>query len=123
MCSKLIGDKVKRNDPARDCDVAMVGLLLLICQGAETSLRTGINTYCGFAGLALYWPHTKGKQPLIYSPACLIADQSRVWVARSVDADLESMMHRQYGPSIGSSAVVVAGRHAAAYAHDLEKTT
>jgi hypothetical protein len=33
------------------------------------------------------------------------------------------MMQRQYGPSIGSSAVVVAARHAAAYAHDLEKTT
>ena len=45
MCSKLIGDKVKRNDPARDCDVAMVGLLLLICQWAETSLRTGMAPY------------------------------------------------------------------------------
>ena len=41
MCSKLIGHKVKRNDPARDRDMAMVGLLLLFCQGAETSLRTG----------------------------------------------------------------------------------
>ena len=79
--------------------------------------------YCALDRLALYWPCTKGKHPLIYSPACRIDDQSRDWVARSVDADVESMMQRQFGPSIGSSAVVVAARHAAAYAHDLEKTT
>jgi len=60
---------------------------------------------------------------MIYSPACSLYDQSRVWVARSVDADVETMIQRQCGPSAGSSAVVVAARHAAAYAHDLEKTT
>ena len=43
MCSKLIGHKVKRNDPARDRDVAMVGLLLGLCQEAETGLRTGTS--------------------------------------------------------------------------------
>ena len=101
----------------------MVGLLLGFCQGTETSLLAGMAPYCVLDHLALYWPHTKGKHPLIYSPACLIDDQSRVWVARSVDPDVETMMQRQFGPSIGSSAVVVAARHAAAYAHDLEKTT
>ncbi|OUX83455.1 hypothetical protein [Hyphomonas sp. TMED31] len=60
---------------------------------------------------------------MIYSPASLLSDRGRVWVARSVDPDVESILQRQYGPSIGSSAVVVAGRHAAAYAHDVEKTT
>jgi hypothetical protein len=65
----------------------------------------------------------QGKHPLIYSPASLLSDRGRVWVARSVDPDVESILQRQYGPSIGSSAVVVAGRHAVAYAHDLEKTT
>ena len=79
--------------------------------------------YCALDRLALYWPCTKGKHPLIYSPACRIDDQSRVWVARSIDADVEAMMQRQFGPSIGSSAVVVAARHARCYAHDLEKTT
>tara|TARA_Y100000994_G_scaffold100263_1_gene82704 strand:+ start:1339 stop:1521 length:183 start_codon:yes stop_codon:yes gene_type:complete len=60
---------------------------------------------------------------VIYSPACLISDQSRVWVARSVDADFETMIQRQCGPSIGEAAWFVAARHARCYAHDLEKTT
>ena len=103
--------------------MAMVGPLLGFCQEAETGLRTGINTYCALDALALYWPHTKGKHPLIYSPACSLYDQSRVWVARDIDPDVESMIQRQHGPSIGSSAVEVAARHARCYAHDLEKTT
>ena len=114
---------MKRNDPARDRDVAMVGPLPGFCQGAETSLRTGTNTYCALDALALYWPHTKGKHPLIYSPACRIDDQSRVWVARDVDPDVETMIQRQFGPSAGEAAWFVAARHARCYAHDLEKTT
>ena len=92
-------------------------------KGAKTSLRTGTNTYCALDRLALYWPHTKGKHPLIYSPACLISDQSRVWVARDIDPDVETMIQRQCGPSAGESAWFVAARHARCYAHDLEKTT
>ena len=45
MCSKLIGHKVKRNNPARDRDVAMVGPLLGFCQGAKTSLLAGMAPY------------------------------------------------------------------------------
>ena len=43
MCSKLIGHKVKRKDPARDRDLAMVWPLLRFCQEAETGLRTGTS--------------------------------------------------------------------------------
>ena len=60
---------------------------------------------------------------MIYSPACRIDDQSRVWVGRSVDPDVEKMMQRQFGPSAGEAAWFVAARHARCYAHDLEKTT
>ena len=64
---------------------------------------------------------------MIYSPACLLADQSRVWVARSIEPAVEALLQHRAGmpaPSFwGSSAVVVAGRHARCYAHDLEKTT
>ena len=49
-------------------------------------------------------------QPMIYSPASLLSDRSRVWVGRSVDSDVETMMQRHYGPSVGASAVVVAAR-------------
>ncbi len=56
---------------------------------------------------------------MIYSPASSIDDRSRVWVGRSVDSDVESMMQRHYGPSIGSSAVVVSARHSNGYAHDV----
>ena len=58
-------------------------------------------------------------QPMIYSPASYLADRSRVWVGRCVDSDIETMMQRHYGPSVGASAVAVAGRHAAGYAHDV----
>ena len=100
----------------------MVGLLLSICQWVATSLRT-VLAYCALGRLVLYWPHTKGKHPLIYSPACLISDQSRVWVARDVDPDVETMIQSQCGPSVGEAAWFVAARHARCYAHDLEKTT
>ena len=70
-----------------------------------------------------YIGHIPKESTLIYSPACLIADQSRVWVARDVDPDVDSMIQRQCGPSIGSPAWFVAARHARCYAHDLEKTT
>ena len=100
----------------------MVGLLLLICQCPKPVCELSWP-YCALGRLVLYWPHTKGKHPLIYSPACSLYDQSRVWVARSVDPDVESMIQRQYGPSDGESAWFVAARHARCYAHDLEKTT
>ena len=60
---------------------------------------------------------------MIYSPACSLYDQSRVWVARDVDPDVETMIQRQCGPSGGEAAWFVAARHARCYAHDLEKTT
>jgi hypothetical protein len=37
--------KVKRKKSAKDRDVAMVGLLLLFCQGAKTSLLAGMAPY------------------------------------------------------------------------------
>ena len=55
---------------------------------------------------------------MIYSPACLIDDQSRVWVARSVDADVETMIQRQCGPSAGEASWSVAARHARRFAND-----
>ena len=61
---------------------------------------------------------------MIYSPACLLADQSRVWVGRFVDPVARETMRRHFErPSAGASAVVVAGHYASAYAYDLEKTT
>jgi len=50
---------------------------------------------------------------MIYSPASSIDDRSRVWVGRSVDSDVETMMQRHYGPSIGSPAWFVAARESA----------
>ena len=59
---------------------------------------------------------------MIYSPASSLADRSRVWVGRSIDPDVETMMQRHYGPSVGASAVVVAARHSTGYAHDVPDT-
>ena len=56
--------------------------------------------------------------PMIYSPASSLYDRSRVWIARSVDPDVESMMRRAFGPSIGSDAVTVAARHSRCYAQE-----
>lgn len=58
-------------------------------------------------------------QPMIYSPASLLSDRSRVWVGRSIDADVETMMQRHYGPSVGASAVLVAARHSTGHASDV----
>ena len=55
---------------------------------------------------------------MIYSPASSLYDRSRVWIARSVDPDVESMMRRAFGPSIGSDAVTVAARHSRCYAQE-----
>ena len=73
-------------------------------------------------------PPTRGMlsvvhtQPMIYSSASSLADRSRVWVGRSIDPDVETMMQRHYGPSVGASAVVVAARHSTGYAHDVPDT-
>lgn len=56
---------------------------------------------------------------MIYSAASLLSDRSRVWVGRSVDPDVETMMQRHYGPSVGASAVVVAARHSTGHASDV----
>ena len=56
---------------------------------------------------------------MIYSAASLLSDRSRVWVGRSVDSDVETMMQRHYGPSVGASAVVVAARHSTGHASDV----
>ena len=58
--------------------------------------------------------------PMIYSPACSLHDQSRVWVARDVDPDVETMIQRaaDCGPSAGEPSWFVAARHARCYAHD-----
>ena len=57
---------------------------------------------------------------MIYSPACSLYDRTRVWVARDVDPDVDSMIKRaaDCGPSAGSPAWFVAARHARCYAHD-----
>ena len=59
---------------------------------------------------------------MIYSPASLLSDRSRVWVGRYIDSDLETMMQGHYGPSRGSSAVVVAARYRTGYASDVPDT-
>ena len=56
---------------------------------------------------------------MIYSAASLLSDRSRVWVGRSIDPDVETMMQRHYGPSVGASAVVVAARHSTGHASDV----
>ena len=60
---------------------------------------------------------------MIYSPACSLYDQSRVWVGRMANDDDEMTFRRDHGPSIGSDAVTIAAIHSRSYAHDLEKTT